>query len=67
MMNRAVSEKVWAEALRLGVGDVEKTRRWYFQVPLRELGDLTAAQAVDQGRESDVLRLLEMYECGYLG
>lgn len=63
----AISEKVLAEATRLARGDSAKAREWYFNYQLRELDGLTAAAAVMQGREADVLLLLEFYEAGPLG
>lgn len=62
-----ISEKVLAEATRLALGDAQRARRWYFDVPLVEFGGLSAAAAVEQGREADILRLLEFYEAGSLG
>ena len=67
MQERDVPGPAWSEALRLAEGDVGRTEEWYRHFPLPELGGLTAAQAVDVGRESDVLRLLQMYEFGSLG
>ncbi len=46
-------------------GDAEKARRiWFLHESLREFGGMTAAMAVAMGRESDVPRLLEIYEAG---
>lgn len=61
------SEKVLAEAVRLMRGDTSKAMKWYFEEPLPEFDRQTAAVVVAQGREADVLRLLEMYEAGFLG
>jgi hypothetical protein len=63
----AVSDKVLAEATRVAGGDAAKARRWYFNELLREFDGQTAAAAVAQGREADVLLLLEFYEAGPLG
>lgn len=63
----ALSEKVLLEAARLNGGDTAKARHWYFKEPLREFGGQTAATVVAEGREADVLRLLEMYEAGSAG
>lgn len=61
------SEKVLLEAAQLNGGDTSKALEWYFKEPLREFGGQTAATAVNQGREADVLRLLEMYEAAASG
>jgi hypothetical protein len=61
------SEKVLLEAARLNGGNTSKALEWYFEEPLREFGGQTAATVVSQGREADVLRLLEMYEAGASG
>ncbi len=61
------SEKVLAEATRLALGDTAKAREWYFNEPLHDFDGQTAAAAVTQGREADVLLLLEFYEAGSLG
>ena len=63
----SISEKVLVEATRLASGDTSKARQWYFDEPLPEFAHQTAATVVAQGREADVLRLLEMYEAGFLG
>lgn len=66
-MEANVSEKVLAQATALSGGDATKARHGYFEERLTEFDGLTAAQAVAQGRESDVLRLLEMYDVGFSG
>jgi hypothetical protein len=65
-MQANVSEKVLAQAIDL-IGDAVKARKWYFDERLSEFGGLTPAQAVAQGRESDVIRLLEMYDARFSG
>jgi len=66
-MESNISEKVLAEAAKLAGGDVAKARRWYFEQPLPEFERQTPATLVARGREADVLRLLEVYEAGFLG
>jgi hypothetical protein len=62
-----VSEKVLAQVTELNGGDTVRATKWYFEQRLPEFGGLTPAQAVAHGREADVLRLLEMYDAGFLG
>lgn len=66
-MESNISEKVMALAVRLAAGDVEKAKRWYFDYPLREFDGETASAVVANGREEDVLRLLDMYDAGASG
>jgi hypothetical protein len=66
-MKADASEKVLSEVTRLAGGDVAKGRRWYFETPLPEFDQQTPAALVAAGREADVLRLLEVYEAGFLG
>lgn len=63
----AASDRVLAEATRLAGGDAAKARKWYFNEALHEFDGETAAAVVSQGREADVLLLLEFYEAGHLG
>lgn len=63
----SISERVLAEATRLAGGDAQRARHWYFEVALPEFDGLSAAAVVEQGRESDLLHLLELYEAGSLG
>jgi hypothetical protein len=48
-------------------GDVEKAKQWYFNYPLPEFDGQTPQVAVANGREAEVLCLLEMYDAGSLG
>ncbi|WP_299793032.1 hypothetical protein [Ramlibacter sp.] len=61
-----ISETVLERAAQLA-GDMARARHWYFNCPLPEFGGQTAEAAVANGREADVLDLLDMYEAGPLG
>lgn len=56
-----------AVAVRLAGGDAEKAKRWYFDYPLPEFDGQAPSAVVANGREEDVLRLLDMYESGASG
>lgn len=60
------SKKVLAQATRIA-GDVEKAKKWYFNYPLPEFDGQTPEAAIANGREAEVLCLLEMYDAGSLG
>jgi len=40
---------------------------WYVHVPIKELGDLSACQLVEQGRADAVLAFLKSIYCGERG
>jgi hypothetical protein len=63
----SISKKVLAEATRLADGDAGRAQRWYFETALPEFNGLSASAVVDQGREADLLQLLELYKAGSLG
>jgi hypothetical protein len=66
-MKPNISEKVMAVAVHLAAGDAKKANRWYFDYPLPEFDGQTASAVVANGREEDVLRLLDMYDSGASG
>lgn len=61
-----ISERVLERVAQLA-GDMERARQWYFNYPHPEFVGHTAEAAVANGREADVLRLLDMYEAGPAG
>lgn len=66
-MEPDISEKVIALAVTLAACDTERAKRWYFEYPLPEFDGQTASAVVANGREDDVLRLLDMYDAGATG
>ncbi len=59
--------EVIAAAVRLAKGERAKAEQWFHTLALPEFAGQTAAQAVNNGRGADVLRLLELYDLGSLG
>ena len=66
MTHENVSKRVVERAAQIA-GDLARARHWYFNCPLAEFAGQTAEAAVANGREADVLALLDMYEAGSLG